>query len=185
MERAARFLLNRNLAKGWNRWRSVWEETARKLASMRRSLSHLLNRELSRGFVGWVEAAEERREVLRKLRSGVSRMGHRKLAVGFASWLEAFGLQKSQDVAEAAMTRALSYFTNRHLSRGWNGWYALWSETVAAREAMALSAEVHAVDRALPMTEGGGVSANFERLFLGCIEAHFAKLLNVMFLIID
>ena len=53
-------------------------------------------------------------------------------------------------------------FTNRHLSRGWNGWYALWSETVAAREAMARSIS-HMLNRGLSMGWHGWMEMVEER----------------------
>ena len=51
---------------------------------------------------------------------------NRKLAVGFASW------RKRDD----PMSRALSFFMNRELSRGWVGWHTNWSEIARKRAAM-------------------------------------------------
>ena len=114
MGKALRYFLNRNLARGWVNWQALWAEKKAKLESMRRSLSHALNRELSRGWGAWVEMAVERALFMQKLRKGVSFMVNRKMAVGFASWR-----QRVSGVSDDPMAKALRYFLNRNLARGW------------------------------------------------------------------
>ena len=90
---------------------------------MRRSVGHFLNRELSRGWVAWVEMAFDRAEFLRKLRKGVSRMVHQQLSFGFVSWREAIAPR------DDPMSKALRYFVNREMSRGWVSWQSQWEAT--------------------------------------------------------
>ena len=49
MAKAMRYLLNRNLARGWVCWYGQWEVLKAKRESMRKSLGHMLHRGLSRG----------------------------------------------------------------------------------------------------------------------------------------
>ena len=55
--------MNRELARGWTAWHTMYAEQKRKMESMRRSMSHMLNRELSRGWGAWSEMALERKRV--------------------------------------------------------------------------------------------------------------------------
>ena len=89
------------------------------MESMRRSLGHALNRQLSAGFLSWREMAEERAEFMRHLRKGAAFLVNRGLALGFGGWKHCVSLAHSQDKKQAAMKRAMSYFLNKELSRGW------------------------------------------------------------------
>jgi hypothetical protein len=113
-------MLNRELSRGWSRWRETLAEAAAKLAGMRKSMGHMLNRELSRGWVGWQQMLEERKAALAAMRRGVMFMVNRKLAMAFGAFRPV--AQRTAD----PMARALGYFMNRELSRGWAGWHQAW-----------------------------------------------------------
>merc|ERR1711965_538979 len=86
-------------------------------------MGHMLNRQLSKGWGAWHEMAVERREFMQKLRKGVSFMVNRKVAVGFATWNE-----RVHGVTDDPMSKALLYFLNRELARGWVAWSILYEE---------------------------------------------------------
>ena len=77
----------------------------------------------------------ERRGVHAEAAQGrLSFMVNRKLAVGFATWVSV-----SLRDADDPMAKALRYFLNRNLARGWVCWHALyagrsarWSRCAAA-----------------------------------------------------
>jgi len=130
MSRAFLYFKNRHLARGWTAWHAEWADSVAARTIMRKSLGHLLNRGLSRGFGAWLEMAIERAVFLQKLRKGLSRMVNRKLAFGFDRWIAAFAPR------DDPMPKALLYFLNRGLSRGWVAWYTTWEELKAKRESM-------------------------------------------------
>ena len=60
------------------------------------------------------------------------------------------------------MGRALSYFVNRELARGWSGWAAAYAETCAKRDSMRRSLR-HMLNRKLSAGWGSWVSMVAER----------------------
>ena len=68
---------------------------------------------------------------------------NRKLALGFAAWRERiFG------VVDDPMAKAMRYFLNRNLARGWEGWQAIWEAQKAKLESMRRSMS-HMLNREL------------------------------------
>ena len=113
--------MRRNLSRGWIGWHVWWEGYARKKASMRRSLLHLLNRDLRAASArGWRWWRRKRVHAAVTTRRGLHR--EQQIALGFGGWLHYVSLSHSQEQKTAAMKRAISYFTNRELSRGWSGY---------------------------------------------------------------
>jgi len=157
MSRALRYFMNRELARGWAGWQTAWAEQNAKCESMRKSLSHMLNRGLSRGFGAWLEMAIERAVFLQKLRKGVSRMVNRKLAFGFDRWNAAFAPR------DDPMSKALLYFLNRELARGWVAWYTTWEELKAKRNSMRRSLS-HLINRGLSRGFGAWLEMVAERV---------------------
>ena len=99
---------------------------------MQRSLKHMLNRELSKGFGAWLEMAIERAAFMQKLRHGLSMLVNRTMALGFGAWKSrVFG-----GVSDDPMAKALMYFLNQGLARGWECWQATYEEERAKRESM-------------------------------------------------
>merc|ERR1719181_1769800 len=144
MAKALRYFLNQGLARGWECWQANWEEEKAKRDSMRKSLGHLVNRELSKGWRAWYAMASERAAFLQKLRQGLGFMMNRKLAVGLSSWkARVFG-----GVSDDPMAKALRYFLNQGLSRGWECWQSNWEEEKAKRDSMRKSLG-HLVNREL------------------------------------
>ena len=60
MRASLSFFLNRELAKGWNGWFSLYQEALHKKASMGGALRHMMNRELSKGWKGWFAMWQEK-----------------------------------------------------------------------------------------------------------------------------
>ena len=60
-------------------------------------------------------------------------MMNRKLALGYAGWREMWQLAKDKKAGLDSMSRALSYFVNRELSREYVGWHATGRRRCASR----------------------------------------------------
>ena len=134
----------------------MWEVLKAKRDSMRKSLGHLLNRNLSRGWGAWVEMAVERAAFMQKLRKGLSRMVNRKLAVGLLR-----GARRAAP-RDDPMSKALSYFLNRELARGWVAWHSTWAVLKAKRESMRKSLG-HLLNRGLSRGWGAWLEMAQER----------------------
>jgi hypothetical protein len=74
---------------------------------------------------------------MRKLRMGLSRMMKRKLALGLDRWIAAFAPR------DDPMSKALLFFVNRLLARGWTVWLTRWFVLKAKRESMRKSLMRH------------------------------------------
>ena len=127
-------MLNADLSAGFLAWRTAWrvennQASDRKRAEeqCRRVGSRMLNRELSRGWSAWAEAAAESAATMQKLRKGLSYMVNRHRALGFASWRESIAPK------DDPMSRAVLFFVNRELGRGWTAWKSTWQELAAKR----------------------------------------------------
>ena len=67
---------------------------------------------------------------MRKMRKGLSMLVNRKMALGFAAWKERiFG------AADDPMAKAMRYFLNHNLARGFVCWHATWEELKASAAA--------------------------------------------------
>ena len=77
-------------------------------------------------------------------------------------WLSTLARQSSQAQAAGKMSRALSYFVNRELSRGWVGWHSQWAELVRKRESMRRSLG-HLLNRQLSRGFGAWLEMAVER----------------------
>ena len=55
-------------------------------------------------------------------------MVNRKAAMAFGSWSYNVAMIHAQAASIGHMSRALKYFINRNLARGWVGWHEKWAE---------------------------------------------------------
>ena len=114
-------MMNRELSKGWRGWFAMYEEKMRKLQSMKRRSSTWST--VSRrpdGTPGRDGGDEE--GILPAAAQGAQLHDESEFALGYAGWKEGWLHRVGRGIAASSMSRALSYFVNRELSRGWVGW---------------------------------------------------------------
>eukprot|EP00900_Chrysochromulina_parva_P015970 jgi/Chrpa1/24374/Chrysochromulina_OHIO_Genome00027597-RA len=185
MSKSLRHMLHHELSRGWRAWQLFSREHASLMRQIRKGLSalfhqqivkffenlhaiqtsrhklrksfgHLVHRSKSRGFGAWSEMAVERAEFLQVLRKGLSRMINRKLLLGFDRWIAAFAPR------DDPMSKALLYFVNREIARGWVCWYETWKVLKAKRESMRKSLG-HLLHRGLSRGWGAWIEMLEER----------------------
>ena len=93
MSKALRYFASRNLARGWVRWRDLWQRKKRKRDSMRRSRAHA-----QRGCLAAGSGGRRRSQTTRACRRAARHrfMLFRRLAFGFVGWQAALGMGDSR-----------------------------------------------------------------------------------------
>jgi hypothetical protein len=86
----------------------------------------------------------------------VSRLANRKLALGFGGWAAAVAPR------EDSTSKALLYFVNREMARGWVSWHTRWAVLSARRESMRKSVG-YLLKRELSQAWGAWVEMSAER----------------------
>jgi hypothetical protein len=125
MSKALLYFLNRELARGWVGWHSLWFERKEYLRLLRKGVSFMLNRELARGLSVWRQAVAPQDDPMSK---AMRYFFNRELARGWVGWHSSWAEQKAK---LESMRRSLGHFINRELSRGWGVWVEMAVERAA------------------------------------------------------
>ena len=123
MHRVSRYLVNRNLSRGWLTWLSSYTDFIRGRDTASRCLLYMLRRELSRSWQTWLQMATETQGALEVMDHAMRTLFNRSLKRGWLSWLHAANRVSNENRAwEIAACRSRAYWMFESLRFGLAAW---------------------------------------------------------------